>query len=337
MLKPSGMRRSFAALAVLMAVSSADPIATEIHRWSDFLQSSAASAEMKSDIGPVVTRADDAMRQGRRWLALNRLSLVWPNLEARAYLASHPKPSDLQADWKRSGRAILASQSVDGIEPAAVRALAEAALSEKSEYYHASLDYGQNTTPDAGFYYLAQARAQQSFVDFARKISQSNGRRAPQIRSLPPDLDSLERELLAAYRPPASIDKHGEFIGASAMLKEARELDAAGLHDGAMVRYLEAVRRTAQITGTTRPRVELEPKLREFATRLEAGSVDHTIAQIFVEAAQSDLESNPQPVVATAVVNEVLPRYFAALEPAAAAPKAPAARATVTLVRWPYT
>src|SRR5262249_29785164 len=47
----------------------------------------------------------------------------------------------------------------------------------------------------------------------------------------------------------------------------------------------------------------------------------------------------PTPGIAPAwpVATDVLPRYFAALEPARPAPRLPAPRATVTLVRWPYT
>jgi hypothetical protein len=37
------------------------------------------------------------------------------------------------------------------------------------------------------------------------------------------------------------------------------------------------------------------------------------------------------------LVADVLPRYFAALEPARPAPSRPAPKVTVTLVRWPYT
>ena len=46
--------------------------------------------------------------------------------------------------------------------------------------------------------------------------------------------------LLAAYRPPARSTRTADFITASAALKEARELDAAGLRYGALLRYLQA-------------------------------------------------------------------------------------------------
>jgi hypothetical protein len=61
--------------------------------------------------------------------------------------------------------------------------------------------------------------------------------------------------------------------------------------------------------------------------------VDPSLARLFLETAESE-GAGP---IASAIVADVLPRYFAALEPARALPPRPAPRATVTLVRWPYT
>jgi hypothetical protein len=152
------------------------------------------------------------------------------------------------------------------------------------------------------------------------------------VRALHAELDALETEMLAAYRPPASIEKHGQFIGASSTLKEARELDAAGLRYGALLRYLQAARQLAAIQEPAPPGAgALAAKLRGLDARLSAGNVDHSLGRLFLEAAQSDAKD------AGAIVNDVLPRYFAALEPAGPERAAPAPSVTVTLVRWPYT
>jgi len=71
---------------------------------------------------------------------------------------------------------------------------------------------------------LGVAQAQREFAAFCRTLSSPSSRRAPAVRALRAEIDSLEAEILAAYRPPASIEKYGEFIAASAALKEAREL-----------------------------------------------------------------------------------------------------------------
>ena len=71
-----------------------------------------------------------------------------------------------------------------------------------------------------------------------------------------------------------------------------------------------------------------------------SADVDHSIGRMFVEQAEHFLAHDdakaPSPIPA-AVVSDVLPRYFAALEPRAATPPAAPATVTITLVRWPYT
>src|SRR5690349_18598874 len=71
--------------------------------------------------------------------------------------------------------------------------------------------------------------------------------RAPAVRSIRVEIDALQAELLTAYRPPASIDRHPEFIAASANLKEARELDGASRYYAALLRYLQAASRIARL------------------------------------------------------------------------------------------
>jgi predicted Zn-dependent protease len=108
----------------------------------------------------------------------------------------------------------------------------------------------------------------------------------PSLRSLEGELDALQGELLAAYRPPASIDRHREFIVASAAIKEARELEAAGLRHGALYRYLEAVLRVdlARAPATTPDAEALASRLREWNSRLSAGPVDQSLGRLYLEA-----------------------------------------------------
>ena len=207
--------------------------------------------------------------------------------------------------------------------------------------------------PDSGLFYIGSARAQREFVAFARGLSLPAIGREPRLRSIAPDIAELEAKLLAAYRPPAAIERHGEFITASAALKEAKELDDAGLRQGALVRYLQAALRIAPLLPPPPPidRAALTQKLAEFETRLSSKTgEDHSIGRIFLESAQTDLaastppqsgaESNAPPAKATnadLIAADVLPRYFAALGPARPLPSPPASAVTVTLVRWPYT
>jgi hypothetical protein len=241
------------------------------------------------------------------------------------------------------------AEELQGVRPALARALAEAARHQVRVYYDASLEYGRNTTPDSGLFYLGAAQAQAEFVGLSRTLAATlppDSLGEPKtLRSLGPELDALERELLSAYRPPASVDRHPQFIAASAALKTARELDAAGLRHGALLRYLQAILRFAAVkepaSGSPSSVVALDPafaRKREESLKGLAGA-DHSLGRVFIELADAELASDPGAgaATATAVVNEVLPRYFAALAPATAVVPRPEPRATVTLVRWPYT
>ncbi len=160
------------------------------------------------------------------------------------------------------------------------------------------------------------------------------------LKVLAPDIDDLETALLAAYRPPASIDRHPEFIAASGTLKEARELDALGLRHGALLRLLLAAQRIAPLRAPANPssREELALKLRAAGDGLKDGS-DDSIARLFVESGLAEIDAAPKDAPtpkALAALTHVLPLYRAALAPRSPVPVEPAFT-TVTLVRWPYT
>ena len=273
------------------------------------------------------------------------MASVRTDLEAARYLreqiaAGHSDAAGFEAEWVRVGRLLkpqLGQPSpgwLDGVEPAAIRAIGEAALPQVRLYHEASLDYGRNTMPESGLFYLGAALAQRDLAAMCRRLSASSGDGAPPLRALGGELDALEEELLAAYRPPASIDHHAEFIAASASLKEARELDAAGLRRGALLLYLQAALRSAPLRAPS-PAGDPRAELRALEQRL-TGPVDHTIGRLFLEMAQADLEEEPGARPA-AIARDVLPRYFAALGPAPAPRPVPRPRVTVTLVRWPFT
>jgi hypothetical protein len=347
-----------AVLGAAAAPPASDPLASAIRSWSQYLATNDSKDEMwlqiKEGAVPAMGRVEEAMRGGRRLLALQRLAGVQPDLEASKYLGRLPaaeRNSDVafEAAWTRVGRDLVKElgapvpQALDGVTPAAVRAVGEAAVPAVRVFYEASLEYERNTMPEVGFYYLGVAQAQRDLAAFCRTLSAPSSLRPPSVRSLRSELDALEGELLSAYKPPASIEKHREFITASSTLKEARELDTAGLSYGAMLRYLQAVLRAAPLSGRVPAltAAEATSRLTDLRRRLsEAGGVDQSIGRIFLEAGEADVASvaaGTSPAQASAVVAEVLPRYLAALEPARPRPAPPPAAVTVTLVRWPYT
>lgn len=339
-------------------VESGDPLATEVARWSKFLKDTSSTEDfwiqVRDSSQPALQRADEALRDGRRLLALQRLAAARENLAAWSYASNRPsavgdEAAAFEAEWVRLGKTIREARRppspkvLDGVTPAALRGLAEASLFQVKSYYDASLEYGRNTMPFFGLFYLGVAQGQRDFANLCRSWSTPSPHRRPPLRALGGEIDALERDLLAVYRPPVSIDRHKEFILAHAALKEARELDASGLRYGALLRYLEAARRTGPLraaASATPDAAALATRLRDFDSRLSAGNTDHTIGRLFLEAAQADLAapaSDAGPAVAATIADDVLPRYFSALEPARPEPPRPAPRVTVTMVRWPYT
>jgi hypothetical protein len=331
-----------------------DRLVAEIERWATFLRTNASRDEdwtqVKQISEPVMARAQSALRDGRRLLALQRLAALEGNLAASAWVQARPASAKdeaaFEAEWKRMGEALgdrLAAPRADAlaaVSPALVRAVGEAALPQARVYYDASLEYGRNTVPASGLYYLGAAQAATELVDLSRSLSSPTGKQPPALRALAPDIDALEGDVLAAFRPPASIDSHGDFITTSAAIKEARELDALGLRYGALLRYLQASLRFAPL----RPAAPPDPqgtasRLRGIEAQLASGDVDQTLGRLFLEIAQeAQAGSTPKDAAtAAAIAGDVLPRYLAAL---AAAPPSGARvepRVTVTLVRWPYT
>jgi hypothetical protein len=334
-----------------------DPLAAEIERWSAFLRSDAASRgtwiDLKKENQPLLALAAQDLAGGRRLLALHRLATARVALATGAYLGARPagQHNDLarfEAEWARMGKVLggeLGPPSptvLASVKPAALRALGEAAIPQVRAYYRASLEYGRNTTPDDGLYYLATAQAQQEILELCRRLSTPSSLQPPPLRSLRAEIDALQSELLKAYRPPASIDRHGAFITANAALKEARELDAAGLRYGAMRGYLEAAGLVAALRPPVPPLAPaaLRKRLDEFAARLSAGGIDHSIGRLMLETAQDEVAKaapGTSPAGAVEIATDVLPRYFAALEPARPEAPKPKPQVIVTLVRWPYT
>jgi len=349
------------ALAALVAASPAapktDPLADDIARWQAFVENNKSTDEgwtqLKQAVVPLLARASDALRDGNRWLALQRMAVVRPNLAARAYreersAAALQDEAAFEAEWERAGKTLQrdlappSGSALDGVRPAALRALGEAALPQVRAYYESSLEYARATKPEYGYLYVGTAYAERDFAAFCRTLSEPSTLRPPAVRPIGPELDALEAELLTAYRPPASIDRHGEFIGASATLKEARELDAAGLRYGALLRYVQALLRFAPLRpeSSAIPAEELSRRLDAFAGQLSSGGVDHTIGQIFLAAARADLASakpGARTPIAEAAAADLLPKYLAAVGPAPKRPPKAAPEVTVTLVRWPYT
>lgn len=300
---------------------------------------------------PLVERATRSAAAGRRLAALARLVPAWTGVATHGYLQAH-RGGDLAAverEWKRVGAELQSGRprrkaAIESL-PAALRSFAEIADAQIDPYHQASLVYARSTEPFAGFYYLGEAQAQAAFVELLPKLAPGfGGGSAPPVRSVAPELDALDAAVAEAYVPPASAEQHPAFIRLGSTLKQARELDAVGAYHGALNRYLEARLRLAQIrAGAQAGRLDPQTaasRAGPLAARLAQDGLDHGVGRLFLELAEDDAQSAPLegvPASAAFLIDDVLPRYFEALQPPTRAAQARGPAVNVTLVRWPYT
>lgn len=339
-----------------MAAQPADPVRAEIARWLAAVDRNEGSGPFWNQIKPgaqaALRQAMTAAESGRQALALERLAAARALLSAAAYVTDRPAAvrksvSAFESEWRRMGAALgaaLTPPAADAfrtVPSSAARALVEVAALQVRVNYDASLEYGRATDADSGLFYLGSAQAQQEFVSFAGRLPAA-AQTAPVLRALGPDADALERRLLSLYQPPASIDRHPEFIAASAALKEARELQAAGLQFGAWFKFLQATQRTALLQSTAAPAVDaLRTRLATADRDVRALPGDHSLVRVFLDRAAVELEQ-PTPdaaglSAAAVILDVVLPAYRAALTPAPVVAEAIEPTVTVRLVRWPFT
>lgn len=338
------------------AAQPADPITAEITRWLAAAEKNAGSGPLWDQVKPgaegALRQALAAAQSGRQSFALERLAAARALLVAASYVSERPANvrkdvAAFESEWRRMGTALggaltpPSATAYAAASSAAARALAEVAALQIKVNYDASLEYGRATDADSGLYYLGAAQAQQEFVAFVQRLPAS-AQRPQTLRALGPDAAALERRLLSLYQPPASIDRHSEFISASAALKEARELQAAGLHHGAWFKFLQATQRTALLQSPAVPAVEvLRARLTDADRELRATAGDHSVARIFLDRAAIELEkATPDAAglaATTVILDAVVPAYRAALAPAPATPPAVEPKVTVRLVRWPFT
>ena len=255
----------------------------------------------------------------------------------------------LEREWKRLGgelaekeRRLTAASARRA--PLAVQAILERALTQVQPHYQSGRLYGQQTTIDAGLFYLGRAKAQLEFALFCRGLGAVASGAAPSLRSLAPELEELEREVMEAYRRLGAADQDNTFIRINASLKVAQDLERERRFSGALLQYLEVFRALEAVNSM--PAENLAPDAlkslsESFRTQLSGGKTDHSVGWLYWQMAQTALESGDanDRKQAAVILHHLAPRYFkymARLEEGPA-PKVVAGEVTVTLARWPYT
>jgi hypothetical protein len=328
---------------------------------------------LRPGVERLLAAADKEIAAGRLYYGAERLGEARQPLLAVAYRTARPEAGrDMErfmAAWREADAVLTADEGrlkTGGWRgsPAAIRALGESASGQARHLYRAARDYAAADGPVSGLHYVGEALAALDFANFCRGLRFATAApAAPPTappRTVAPELAALEAKVRAAYVPPRSIDNHADFIRIHATLKHAAELDAAGLRFGALHAYLKARRNVdvleAGWAGRPAPAVAALRLPRDRASeRLAARGRDDSIGTLFLQQADSLIEqaaatdtaanpaASPAPdpgtgaQTAAAILDDVVPAYFATLAPApdVAPPRADALR--VTLVRWPYT
>ncbi len=307
---------------------------------------------VSSTIGDFLRQARESLDKGQVYASLEKLDLATDYLAGVRLLEEKAEVvgNDLPAFEKEWGRASLALTALDrdvrtkkwDNSRAAVRALAETALVKTTPLLEGGRGFATATKPRDGLFYLGQAQGEAEFAKFTGTLNLPRTSRAFALRSMLPELQALQQKTNAAFVPPRSIDQHPRFIALNSTLKLAHELDSSRFYAGAMYQYLEAVRHFAMLDAQevdTAAQAATKQNLSSIVSQLDKSKQDESIAQIFVERAQSQIAAGGKDEWRSArvIVEQVIPAYLAARKPASRIERAAAKTVEITLVRWPYT
>jgi len=275
---------------------------------------------------------------------------VWTVMDkAEAVKSSVPA---FEAEWEKLSASVAALDQQTRAKnwsdsPAALQALSETAEAMTMPLLEGGRGFAVSTEPKEGLFNIGEAQGQAEFAAFVASLHLPLNGAAYPLRSLLPELAGLQQKVNAAFQPPRSIDLHVQFMLINSGLKQAADLDASKSYAGALCQYLKAVHDYGMLEAgpvETSRQPALKDALAQARSRLNASGRDESIAQLFVEWAESSLArpdgSAPSAddwKSASVIVDQVLPAYFAA-DHALAAPERTAGKAIeITLVRWPYT
>jgi len=229
----------------------------------------------------------------------------------------------------------------------AIRALAEAAQGRAIPLLEGGRGFATATSPKDGLFYIGQAQGEADFATFCASLKSEARTPAFRLRSLLPELRTLQEKTNAAFQPPKSIELHSRFIALNSQIKLAQELDASRFYAGALYAYLDALRHYGMLdappldaSGQAKAKEDLDAA----SKKLPGSYADDSIAELFLQRAYSYIAhadgtapSADEWRGARVILDQVLPAYYSAQKPAAVLAQTSARTVDITLVRWPYT
>jgi len=301
--------------------------------------------------------ASAAVNAGQIYLALEKLGQAEDYLQAarrmddKAEVEKGGMPA-FQSQWNKVSLRLAAfdkdaHRKTWAGSPLAVRALSEAAAGKAIPLLEGGQGFATATNPKDGLLYVGEAEGEADFAAFCATLDLPEKRAAISLRSLLPELQTLQVRTNAAFQPPQSIDLHSRFIALNSQLKLGQELDASKFYAGALYAYLEATRHYGMLKAPpldTSLQTALKQDITAARVKLAASSSDESLPELFLQRAQS-YTAHPDGSAPTAdewrgahvILDQVLPAYYAALKPAAPMQQTAGKEVEITLVRWPYT
>ena len=302
-------------------------IAAEAFRLKGVLASLKLPAAEQETFTTQFNRIERAVQAGHVFLSLYLLQQPASLLPAYEYqkTKTEVEKSGLEAfeqEWRRLGSELNGKERRLTAAPAhrlplAVKAIIERSLTQVQPHYQSGRLYGQQTTVDSGLFYLGLAKAQLEFALFCRSLDVAAAGAAAPLRSLAPELEALEREVLEAYRRLGATDKQSTFIRINASLKVAQDLEKEQRFSGALLQYLEVCRALDAVGSapaeSSAPDA-LNPQSESFRAQLSGSRMDHSIGWLYWQMAQAAMEPGGGGVNdqrgAAVILHRVLPRYF---------------------------
>ena len=314
-------------------------------------------AEVPNMVNATLTAATDAANAGQVYLALEKLGqaedLLYgvrrAALKAEVEKVGYPA---FESQWKAVSLCLTALDKEAHAKQwdrtaLAVRALAEAAQGRAVPLLEGGQGFAVATGPKDGLFYVGQAEGEADFATFCGTLNLMGKPASFPLRSWLPELQAIQMKTNAAFQPPQSIDLHSRFIALNSSIKLAKELDSSKFYAGALFSYLEAVRHYGMLTAKpldAAQQTQLKQELEAESKKLAVSTDDESIAQLFVERAQSYIAHSDGSASsadewrgARVILDQVLPAYAAAKKPAAEIAQASGKTVDITLVRWPYT
>ena len=361
-----------AAIAVILTLSlawtSAAPapdaavqIKAEIARLQQSLKDKPVTdkdfAEIASAADSTLKEASAALSAGQIYLSLEKLGRAEDYLEGarRGADKTEIEKGGLPAFESQWGKVSLRLTALDQEAhshdwkhgPLALRALAEAAQGRAIPLLDGGRGFATANGPKDGLFYIGQAEGEADFAVFCASVDLPAKQPDFQLRSMLPELQKLQDKTNAAFQPPKSIDLHTRFIALNSAIKLAEELDASKFYAGSLYIYLEALRNYGLLDAPpldAGQQARLKEELADAHRKLAASAADDSIAELFLERAQSytahpdgSAPTNDEWRSARVILDQVLPAYYAAQKPATPIERASGKTVDITLVRWPYT